>query len=55
MNKTPMSFFIIVIVLILACNFGLYSCTNSNCISRGGHTEIVWGGHGGWTCEGAQR
>lgn len=43
------------LALALVTNFGLYSCTNSNCVDRGGHTEIVWGNKVGWTCVGAQR
>lgn len=42
------------IILIVVINLSLYSCTNSNCVARGGHTEIIWGGRAGWVCEGAR-
>lgn len=46
-----------VIVLVVACScFGVaYRWSNSNCEERGGHTEIVYGGRGGWVCDGADR
>lgn len=45
--------FLGLIILIVATNLSLYSCTNSDCVARGGHTEIIWGNHFQWVCEGA--
>lgn len=32
-----------------------YHLTDTDCQSRGGHTEWIYGGRGGWTCAGATR
>jgi hypothetical protein len=42
-----------VLILVIVANFSLYSCTNSDCVARGGHTEFVWGSHVQWVCQGA--
>lgn len=45
----------IFILIALLCWGGVYLITDASCRDRGGHTEIVWGGRGGWTCDGANR
>ena len=47
--------FLVAFVIAIGLNCGLYSCTNSNCKDRGGHTEFIWGSHTYWTCVGANR
>lgn len=54
MSRKKIFFLIILFVLTVVSNLGLYACTNSDCQNRGGHTEIVWS-YGGWVCEGAKR
>lgn len=44
-----------VLLIGLAITCGLWVWTDDNCQKRGGHTELVWGGRGGWVCEGAER
>lgn len=46
-----------VLLLVLACVcLGLvYAWSDSMCRERGGHTEWIYGGKGGWTCDGADR
>ena len=46
---------LVVLAIGLAITLGVYCWTDDNCRARGGHTEIVWGGRGGWVCEGARR
>lgn len=47
--------FVAVVMVLLACFFALvYYVTDADCRARGGHTEIVYGGRGGWTCSGAR-
>lgn len=45
---------VVVLVIVLAINCALYSCTNASCKRSGGHTVIVWGGRGGWFCDGGK-
>lgn len=47
---------IAVVLVLIGCVLMLaYYVTDADCRNRGGHTEIVYGGRGGWTCSGAQR
>lgn len=48
-------FALVVIVVMGACLCGIYQWTDSDCKDRGGHTEFVYGGRGGWFCEGSDR
>lgn len=45
-------------VALLAIGCGIfqvvYRWTDAQCRARGGHTEIVYGGRTGWTCDGAR-
>lgn len=45
----------IVLALLLGGTFLIYRVTDASCRSRGGHTEVIWGGRGGWVCVGASR
>jgi hypothetical protein len=53
----PLSWVAILALLLLAIlgNWALYSCTDDSCKARGGHTEVIYGRHTGWTCVGADR
>lgn len=42
------------ILLLVLCWVGVYAITDHSCRERGGHTEVVWGRGGGWTCDGAR-
>lgn len=53
-ERFPWPLLIVAIIAILI-SLGCYACTTSDCESRGGHTEIVYGGRGGWVYEGADR
>jgi hypothetical protein len=44
-----------VLVVAIALQQVVYRVTDADCRERGGHTEIVYGGRGGWTCAGADR
>lgn len=46
---------VLLIILICTCWAGFFAVTDHDCRERGGHTEWVWGGKGGWTCDGADR
>jgi hypothetical protein len=38
-----------------ACMGLIYHWSDDMCRERGGHTEWIYGGRGGWTCDGANR
>lgn len=45
------------LALLVICGMfmtALYAVTDDDCKRRGGHTEVVWGRGGGWTCSGAR-
>lgn len=47
--------FVVTVMFLAACVMVLvYYVSDAECRSRGGHTEVVWGGRGGWTCDGGR-
>ncbi len=53
-RRLPVAILAGVLVLCVLCNVGFYRWAASDCAERGGHIEVVWGGKGGWVCDGAR-
>lgn len=45
---------IVAVILLALCCVGNNYVTD-NCKARGGHMEFIYGGKGGWICDGADR
>ena len=51
----PGVIFLVMLVIVVGVTAGCYSWSKSDCETRGGHIEFIWGDELQWQCDGATR
>jgi hypothetical protein len=54
-SRAPWWVIVVAIVVAIVCSCGISKWVESNCNDRGGHVEYIYGGRGGYTCDGTDR